>query len=335
MADLDDDDDVSCNLELQADVNLNDDDEFNIAAYDANRNKKRSMRRSFGSSQNSESKASVSSEAKESRKAATKEKGKSKEKAKSKSKAASKDKSKKPPVKKSRLSEEQQSVHDPATVVPTSTAPETEKEKSDPQPQPQKRPKNLKNDYKIWLQIVNDNKLSRHNPFQLKLIDYMTEMCTNTDNRNNFQFAATSVDAGARIYAKKVDTAHEDAFRVLKEVNSKKFRKESKKPDSQAVDSDGEPIEGGGGADGQGTQIDPETGLLITSPKKKKKKPRKKSNFIMTAEKEDNMVSKTKSSIINPNLRYQYILNSMNSTSIGNLRVAGQLGYVFFFTVTL
>lgn len=312
-------------LDFEVDTKDQEDDDFNIDAYNKNRSKRRSMRRSFTSS------ASEKSSKLPAKKSKISKRRKEPETTASANLPSS-----------SKTSAPKTAASDPAP--PASTAHQPVHPRTELPAQPNKPPqptapanKHVKSDYKIWLQIVNDNKLAKHNPFQLKLIDYMTEMCTNTDNKNNFQFAGASVDAGARIYAKKVDSAYDDTFRVLKEVtlNQKKGNKQGKNLEpgmeenlenqEQNFDENGQPIPSqksvkNGDLD-QEADFDAPFDAENPENNKKKiaKKPRKKSSYIMSKEKEENMINKTKNSIINPNLRYQHLLSNSANTSIGDL----------------
>uniref|UniRef100_A0A8C3R2V3 Condensin complex subunit 2 n=1 Tax=Cyanoderma ruficeps TaxID=181631 RepID=A0A8C3R2V3_9PASS len=59
-------------------------------------------------------------------------------------------------------------------------------------------------------------KITTKNAFVLHLIDYMTDILKEKNSElTNFQVAAGTLDASAKIYAVRVDSVHADAFRVL------------------------------------------------------------------------------------------------------------------------
>ncbi|KAL2296275.1 hypothetical protein Nmel_018575, partial [Mimus melanotis] len=59
-------------------------------------------------------------------------------------------------------------------------------------------------------------KITTKNAFGLHLIDYMTDILKQKNSElTNFQMAAGTLDASAKIYAVRVDSVHADAFKVL------------------------------------------------------------------------------------------------------------------------
>lgn len=157
----------------------------------------------------------------------------------------------------------------------------------------------VKQDYSAWLQIVSDNRLTKHDPFQLKLIDYMSQMCNTRDNTGNFQFAATSIDAGARIYARKVDQVHDETYKILKNLVKKA-------PEPEQVELENQ-------------EEQPQMEDVTDESMKKKLKPKKSKSNLMTQEQNDSMIMKTKFEITDPHLKYRFILHSMTSTDVGDL----------------
>ncbi|NWX15062.1 CND2 protein, partial [Aegotheles bennettii] len=59
-------------------------------------------------------------------------------------------------------------------------------------------------------------KITTKNAFGLHLIDYMGKMLSQKDSKSvNFQLAASTIDASAKIYAARVDAVHADTYKVL------------------------------------------------------------------------------------------------------------------------
>ena len=134
----------------------------------------------------------------------------------------------------------------------------------------------------------------------------MSDMCNSRDNCSNFQFAATSVDAGARIYARKVDAVHENTLRVLRDISD--TGKKSKK-NNNAENSD----------DDLNVSNEMETGEDASKTFKKPKKTGKKSKHVFSEEFEEKMLAKTRRALVDPKLKYQHILHKMTNTNIGEL----------------
>ncbi|CAB4015133.1 condensin complex subunit 2-like, partial [Paramuricea clavata] len=76
----------------------------------------------------------------------------------------------------------------------------------------------LKDLYSNCLKLSTENKINSKNAFGLQLIDYMQEFLTNVDKDQgvtNFQIASCTLDAGAKIYAGRVDSIHAQAYKML------------------------------------------------------------------------------------------------------------------------
>uniref|UniRef100_A0A8D2PTB1 Condensin complex subunit 2 n=1 Tax=Zosterops lateralis melanops TaxID=1220523 RepID=A0A8D2PTB1_ZOSLA len=70
--------------------------------------------------------------------------------------------------------------------------------------------------YSTCIKLSTENKITTKNAFVLHLIDYMTDILKEKNSElTNFQVAAGTLDASAKIYAVRVDSVHADAFRVL------------------------------------------------------------------------------------------------------------------------
>ena len=265
-------------LDVNANKDLENDGDLNADAYEKRREKRRKSRQSFGNSENTEEPSSQYSQ--------------------TSSQAPSSQVSEYLPGPAQKDNKNKKNNENKTSTPPTTAAPATHSKQALGE---------IKTTYRSWLQIVADNKLNKHDPFKLKLIDYMSDMCNSRDNCSNFQFAATSVDAGARIYAKKVDAVHENTLRVLREISEKKPKKSKSHEEDTEMDTEM-----------MDDETEQETGTQKNSSKSKKNN-NKKSKHLFTEEVENNMLAKTRKSLIDPKLKYQHILNSMTNTNIGEL----------------
>ncbi|XP_053856768.1 condensin complex subunit 2 isoform X1 [Vidua macroura] len=83
-------------------------------------------------------------------------------------------------------------------------------------PLPQWSNAQISEHYSTCIKLSAENKITTKNAFGLHLIDYMTDILKQKNSDlTNFQVAAGTLDASAKIYAVRVDSVHADAFRVL------------------------------------------------------------------------------------------------------------------------
>ncbi|KAL9823300.1 condensin complex subunit 2 isoform 2-T2 [Geothlypis trichas] len=83
-------------------------------------------------------------------------------------------------------------------------------------PLPQWTNAQISEHYSTCIKLSTENKITTKNAFGLHLIDYMTDILKQKNSElTNFQVAAGTLDASAKIYAMRVDSVHADAFRVL------------------------------------------------------------------------------------------------------------------------
>ncbi|CAL8099071.1 unnamed protein product [Calicophoron daubneyi] len=68
--------------------------------------------------------------------------------------------------------------------------------------------------YGNCIRLAAENKITSKNAFNLHLIDYMSDMLKKEDYAS-FQIASSSLDAGAKIYAGRVDAVHQETYQVL------------------------------------------------------------------------------------------------------------------------
>ncbi|CAN8205632.1 unnamed protein product [Coccothraustes coccothraustes] len=91
--------------------------------------------------------------------------------------------------------------------------------------------------YNTCIKLSAENKITTKNAFGLHLIDYMTEIL-NQNSEPNFQMAARTLDASAKIYAMRVDAVHADTFRVLSHLG----KHPPPAQDSESPDEDSSPV---------------------------------------------------------------------------------------------
>uniref|UniRef100_A0A8C0UPJ5 Condensin complex subunit 2 n=1 Tax=Cyanistes caeruleus TaxID=156563 RepID=A0A8C0UPJ5_CYACU len=83
-------------------------------------------------------------------------------------------------------------------------------------PLPQWSNAQISEHYSTCIKLSAENKITTKNAFGLHLIDYMTDILKQKNSElTNFQVAAGTLDASAKIYAVRVDSVHADTFRVL------------------------------------------------------------------------------------------------------------------------
>ncbi|XP_059726726.1 condensin complex subunit 2 isoform X2 [Haemorhous mexicanus] len=75
--------------------------------------------------------------------------------------------------------------------------------------------------YTTCIRLSAENKITTKNAFELHLIDYMADFLNQDSEHVNFQLAASSLEASAKIYAMRVDSVHADTFRVLDVLGKK------------------------------------------------------------------------------------------------------------------
>jgi len=123
----------------------------------------------------------------------------------------------------------------------------------------------LKEHYTQCIQLSSENKISSKNAFNLHLIDHMATMMKKKDTEmNNFQKAASTLDASTKIYAYRVDAVYGDTLKIASGLGQT-----AKQQNDEVTAAEGE--DGGEGAENVDNN-DPEM--------KKTKKRFKKSNTI-------------------------------------------------------
>jgi condensin complex subunit 2 len=69
--------------------------------------------------------------------------------------------------------------------------------------------------YADCIKLSTENKINARNAFGLHLIDYMLQMLMQYGELENFQVAGCTLDAGAKIYASRVDSMYSEAYKIL------------------------------------------------------------------------------------------------------------------------
>ena len=71
--------------------------------------------------------------------------------------------------------------------------------------------------YHQCIKLATENKITSKNTWALGLIDHLHDLVQPSDSEasTNFQRASVTLGAGVEIYAKRVDSVHTEAFKVL------------------------------------------------------------------------------------------------------------------------
>ncbi|KAK4275438.1 hypothetical protein QN277_018521 [Acacia crassicarpa] len=71
--------------------------------------------------------------------------------------------------------------------------------------------------FRNCIKLASENKITQKNSWQLKLIDYLSEIIkVDAENAEpNFQKASCTLEAGVKIYSARVDAVHSEAYKCL------------------------------------------------------------------------------------------------------------------------
>lgn len=72
--------------------------------------------------------------------------------------------------------------------------------------------------YQQCIKLATENKITSKNTWSLGLIDHLHDLVQPNDlegNATNFQRASLTLGAGVEIYAKRVDSVHAEAYKVM------------------------------------------------------------------------------------------------------------------------
>lgn len=165
--------------------------------------------------------------------------------------------------------------------------------------------------YNNCVKLLNENKINVKNAFQLKLIDYMSDIVLNSGDGGvtNFQVVGCTIDVGSKIYAARVDALHQNTYQVLSGLNHQSNEDEN--------------LENGGQND-MGDELNNEEGNEDDPNSKKakaaKKRRLKKSSHIVTADNIDSITLKMRDDYKDEDLYF-----SKKSTCIENEAIGGIL----------
>lgn len=173
--------------------------------------------------------------------------------------------------------------------------------------------------YNNCVKLLNENKINAKNAFQLKLIDYMSDIVLNSEisgGVTNFQVVGCTIDVGSKIYAARVDALHQNTYQVLSGLNHQS---------AETGDNDNE-----GGDDGGNGGMDDSNGengggevseeQLRKKEKAAKKRRLKKSCHIVSAENMDSITLKMRDEYKDEDLYF-----AKKSTCIENEAIGGIL----------
>ena len=76
--------------------------------------------------------------------------------------------------------------------------------------------------YTNCIKLASENKINSKNTWSLALIDHISDIVKNEkdeDNQTNFQKASCTLEAGVKIYASRVDSFHNETFKMLGGMN--------------------------------------------------------------------------------------------------------------------
>lgn len=112
----------------------------------------------------------------------------------------------------------------------------------------------LKEHYKICINLSTTNKIDSKNAFGLHIIDYLNHL---VKGNMNFSMATSALDAGTKIYVNRVDVVHSDAQKVANAI-------------LQALDTKGK--KGKDDNEDEDIQVDPENQEEVDEETKRKRK---------------------------------------------------------------
>ena len=102
--------------------------------------------------------------------------------------------------------------------------------------------------YSNCIKLASENKINAKNTWSLALIDHISEIVRDSkdeDGQTNFQKSSCTLDAGVKIYASRVDSFHNETFKMLGGMNKVTQNEDEEdcagaKGDGQGLDGDGE-----------------------------------------------------------------------------------------------
>uniref|UniRef100_A0A1A9WKC6 Condensin complex subunit 2 n=1 Tax=Glossina brevipalpis TaxID=37001 RepID=A0A1A9WKC6_9MUSC len=103
---------------------------------------------------------------------------------------------------------------------------------------------------KKYLEIYNNNKLSRANAWSVSLIDTLSTLLDRHHKSfSNFKVAGSSLEASSKVYSLRVDSIHSDVLRMSAGLNARKFNERQLENGDDDDDNDTVATGGEGGND--------------------------------------------------------------------------------------
>jgi len=170
--------------------------------------------------------------------------------------------------------------------------------------------------YNNCVKLLNENKINVKNAFQLKLIDYMSDIVLNKElsgGVTNFQVVGCTIDVGTKIYAARVDALHQNTYQVLSGLNHTSVDNEENNESNRNEMND---VKLNENDLNDSSEENPNSKKAKTA----KKRRLKKSTFIVTSENMESITLKTKDEFKDEDLYF-----SKKSTCIEHEAIAGIL----------
>ena len=105
--------------------------------------------------------------------------------------------------------------------------------------------------YSNCIKLASENKINAKNTWSLALIDHISEIVRDSkdeDGQTNFQNRRGTLDAGVKIYASRVDSFHNETFKMLGGMNKVTQNEEDEDAESAGAKGDGQGLDGEEGA---------------------------------------------------------------------------------------
>lgn len=170
--------------------------------------------------------------------------------------------------------------------------------------------------YNNCVKLLNENKINAKNAFQLKLIDYMSDIVLNSEisgGVTNFQVVGCTIDVGSKIYAARVDALHHNTYQVLSGLNH-----QSAETGDAGAENGADQVNDGMGDDNMDDENDNDPNSKKAKAAKKRRL--KKSSHIVTAENMDQITLKMRDEYKDEDLYF-----AKKSTCIENEAIGGIL----------
>ncbi|KAI9586697.1 condensin complex subunit 2 [Glossina fuscipes] len=136
-----------------------------------------------------------------------------------------------------------------------------------------------------YLEIYNNNKLSRENAWSVSLIDTLSTLLDRHHKTfSNFKVAGSSLEASSKVYSLRVDSIHSDVLRMSAGLNAQKFSEKQLENADDDDDNDTVATGGEGGNDPVASAAGAE--VNAENAKKTKNKRQRKAACMVTKNKE-------------------------------------------------